>query len=291
MPPTLPTFSASAAAPDWAPFEVVIFDCDSTLSTVEGIDELARWAGKEAEVAELTSSAMNGELPLEAVYSRRLELLNPTRAHMQQLGRLYRETLVPDAREVIAALQRMGRHVYIVSGGLAEGVREFGLWLGLPEANIHAVDVEYNQLAGNWWETWKHPGGRRQGEQYLGHDGGPLTIGNGKAQLIHRLRRAQRGRALLVGDGISDLEASTAVDLFVGFGGVVDRERVRAQAPAFIQTPELAPVLPLALARHTGLPAEYGALFQRGVARLRDGAVIFRDPARREALLAHLPPP
>ncbi len=287
LPPTPPT----AATLDWAPFEIVIFDCDSTLSTVEGIDEIARWTGKQAEVAELTHRAMNGELPLEAVYSRRLELLNPTRAEIQQLGRLYRETLVPDAREVITTLQHLGRQVYIVSGGLAEGVRDFGLWLGLPEAHIHAVEVEYNQLTGNWWETWKHPGGRNPGEQVLGHDGGPLTIGAGKAQLIRRLRRTQRGRALLVGDGISDLEASAEVDLFVGFGGVVDRERVRAQAPVFVQTPELAPILPLAIARHGRLPAEATDLFQRGVARLYDGSVRFRDPAQHAALLAHLPRP
>lgn len=258
-----------------APFEIVIFDCDSTLCAVEGIDELARWLGKEAEVAELTRRAMNGELPLEAVYSRRLELLQPTREHMQRLARLYRETLIPDAAAVITALLRAGREVFIVSGGLAEGVREFGLWLGLPEANIHAVEVEYNQLAGRWWETWKHPGGRNLHERYLTHDGGPLTVGRGKAEIIRRLRQQRRGRALLVGDGTSDLEASEAVDLFVGFGGVVSREPVRAAALVFIHVPELAPVLTLALGR-SEVPAAFRDLYARGLSLIRDGQVTFR---------------
>jgi len=260
-----------------APFEIVIFDCDSTLCAVEGIDELARWVGKEAEVAELTERAMNGELPLEAVYSRRLELLQPTREHLHRLAQLYRDTCLPDAAAVIAALRQLGLEVFIVSGGLAEGVRDFGLWLGLPETNIHAVEVEYNQLAGRWWETWKHPGGRNPHERYLTHDGGPLTVGKGKAEIIRKLRRRRRGRALLVGDGSSDLEASEAVDLFVGFGGVVSRERVRAAAPVFIHVAELAPVLPLALGR-AEVPASLRGLYLRGLSLIREGQVSFRGP-------------
>lgn len=278
-PPTTPLAPA-----DWAPFEIVIFDCDSTLCTIEGIDELARWVGKEAEVADLTKRAMNGELPLEAVYSRRLELLNPTREHIQRLGRLYQESLLPDARPVIDGLRQMGCAVYIVSGGLAEGVRDFGQWLGLPDDHVFAVEVEYNQLAGRWWEAWKHPGGQNPDERYLTHDAGPLTIGRGKAEIIHRIRRARRGRAMLVGDGTSDLEAGEAVDVFVGFGGVISRERVREAAPAFIHAAELAPVLPLALARPE-VPAALRPLYQRGIQLIQEGQVTFREADRREGLL------
>src|SRR5262249_24389822 len=102
---------------DWAPFELIIFDCDSTLTTVEGIDEVARWQGRAGQVAELTNRAMNGELPLEAVYSRRLDLLQPTREQLRELGQLYRRHLLPGADLVIAALQAAGRQVFIVSGG------------------------------------------------------------------------------------------------------------------------------------------------------------------------------
>ncbi len=281
--PSSLTHSVSARA-DWAPFDLVIFDCDSTLASVEGIDELARWVGREAEIAALTTQAMNGELPLEAVYSRRLDLLRPTRDHLRQLGQLYRERMIPGADQVVAALMNLGRIVFIVSGGLAAGVQDFGEFLGLPSANIHAVEVELNQLAGRWWETWKHPGGRNPAEHYLTHDNGPLTVGQGKAQIIRSIRTAHRGRAMLIGDGTSDLEAGEAVDLFVGYGGVIARERVRVGADVFIDCESLAPILPLVLARPT-VPSEYQPLYAEGIRLIQEGQASFRDANALEGLL------
>ncbi len=275
------------ARSDWAPFDLVIFDCDSTLVDVEGIDELARWMGREEDVAALTTQAMNGDVPLEDVYSRRLAMLQPTRDHLRRLGQLYRQRLLPGADAVLAALMGLGRQVYIVSGGLAEAVTDFGLALGLPAAHIHAVNMAYDQLSGNWWETWKHPRGRNLGERYLDHDGGPLTVGRGKAQIIQRLRAGQRGRALLIGDGTSDLEASPAVDLFVGFGGVVAREKVRAASEVFLPTTSLSPLLPMVIAR-PAVRAEYAALYQDGIERLRSGEVIFQNLQARAGLLRRL---
>lgn len=260
----------------WPPCEVIIFDCDSTLSTVEGIDELARWLGREAEVAALTTQAMNGEIPLEAVYSRRLELIQPTRQQLRQLGQLYRDTLVTNAAEVLAALLAAQRSIFIVSGGLAEAVHDVGVALGVPADHIFAVDVEYNQLSGRWWEPWTHPGGHNPDEQYLQHDHGPLTEGKGKARIIRDLRARHRGRAMLIGDGTSDLEAGATVDVFVGFGGVVAREKVRAEAEVFIDAPSLAPVLPLALARSAALPPEWQSLYTEGQRLIQTGRVTFR---------------
>ena len=48
----------------WPPYRHVIFDCDSTLTKVEGIDILAEAAGKGDEVRRLTDAAMNGEIDL-----------------------------------------------------------------------------------------------------------------------------------------------------------------------------------------------------------------------------------
>ncbi|MBT4147320.1 MAG: haloacid dehalogenase, partial [Gammaproteobacteria bacterium] len=47
-------------------FDIIFFDCDSTLSEIEGIDELAERAGCGAEMAALTNAAMNGEVSLES---------------------------------------------------------------------------------------------------------------------------------------------------------------------------------------------------------------------------------
>ena len=51
-------------------YKTVVFDCDSTLSTVEGIEELAR--ERRAEVEALTVEAMRGALPLEQIFGRRM---------------------------------------------------------------------------------------------------------------------------------------------------------------------------------------------------------------------------
>src|SRR3989304_6453251 len=99
-------------------FQRVVFDCDMTLVTVEGIDELARLKGQAEFIAHLTSQAMDGKIPLEEVYAQRLELLRPTRAELDEVGRIYRRSLVPQAAAVVAAPQTAGLAGFIVSGGL-----------------------------------------------------------------------------------------------------------------------------------------------------------------------------
>src|SRR5919109_835515 len=96
-------------------FGSVIFDCDSTLSAIEGIDELAH-AHRE-EVSRLTEATMRGELLLEDVYGRRLALVRPTREQVHGLGERYVHALVTDARETIAALLAEGIEVRVLSGG------------------------------------------------------------------------------------------------------------------------------------------------------------------------------
>ena len=141
---------------------------------------------------------------------------------------------------MIALLLELDHDVYIVSGGLLEPVREFGISLGVATDNIRAVGVAYDELAGSWWA--RHGGDDR----YLDYGKGALAMSEGKAQIIAELVGEAKGRRMLVGDGVSDLLASEAVDLFVGFGGVAARPRVRADAPVFINEMTLSPTLPLA---------------------------------------------
>ena len=69
----------------WPPYKHVFFDCDSTLSTVEGIDVLAETAGKKWRVEVLTNAAMDGKLDLEDVYAKRLQAVRPTHEQIQQI--------------------------------------------------------------------------------------------------------------------------------------------------------------------------------------------------------------
>ena len=63
-----------------------------------------------------------------------------------------------------------------------------------------------------------------------------LTRGGGKELVVRDVRARTHGRAAFVGDGASDLEAKPAVDLFVGFGGVHVRPKVKENADVFTMT-------------------------------------------------------
>lgn len=266
--------------PDWSGFDFIFFDCDSTLTTIEGIDELARRKGKFAEIKRLTDAAMDGEVHLQNVYDRRLDLLRPTRAEIRQLERHYRQTVVPHAAEVIIALKWAGKQLFIVSGGLLAAVRPFGKWLGIPGQNIRAVDVRYNVLSGQWWDYQQDRWGPRPDVEYLDPEETPLIASHGKADVIRELLGRQPGRSMLIGDGVSDLAASSAVKAVIGFGGVVSRQRVQVEADSFIKINSLAPVLPLALSKNeqsTLLGTVHESVLDAGLAMIEAGELLFKE--------------
>lgn len=268
----------------WTSFDLVFFDCDSTLSTIEGIDELARLKGKEQRVGLLTDKAMNGDLDLAEVYGKRLQAIRPTRGQMKAVEALYYETLVPDAQAVIDALRFLHKQVFIISGGLAEPVRGFGMRLGVPSENIRAVELEYNELSGEWWRYYDPQ--TQHGQSYLDYSEGPLTISSGKPKIIQELAGNRPGRRLMVGDGSSDLATRSVVDLFIGFGGVITRENVRREAEIFVAAPSLAPILPLASGPEGWRRAQntpHQAVFERGLAFFHDEMVHFQSPELQEA--------
>jgi phosphoserine phosphatase len=207
-------------------FRAVCFDCDSTLSAVEGIDLLAQRAGVRAAIAPLTRAAMDGTLRLEEVYRRRLELIRPDRAAVDWLAEQYRTGCVAGAREVIAKLGREGRAVHIVSGGVWQAVAAFAGSLDVPPERVHAVRLEFDAAGG-----------------YAGYEASsPLAGSGGKAAVCGRIAR-DAGRTVLVGDGVTDLEAAAAGVPVIGFGGVARREAVIKGAAVYIDAPSLHPVL------------------------------------------------
>jgi phosphoserine phosphatase len=273
--------------PIWPVSNIVIFDCDSTLSTIEGIDELARMSGQEASVAQLTKRAMEGDVPLESVYGHRLITVNPTQEQVRAIAKHYRETVVPDAKEVIEALQTLGTEVFIVSGGLIEPVRDFGVWLGVSRDHVFAVNMEYDQLAGKWWRYWDLPGGDNPRANYLAIEPNPLTGTLGKNQVISQIRSQYPGRVLMIGDGLSDLEAAVDVDLFVGFGGAVFRQRIADESPVYIHGLTLSPLLPLALGQLGNTP-RFAQIWAEGLQKVYTNEVTFRDPNLKETFLTSL---
>lgn len=255
----------------WPPYDHIFFDCDSTLTTIEGIDVLAETAGKKKRIEELTNAAMDGKLDLEDVYAQRLQAINPTQRQIQAIRNAYKRTIVEDAAEVIKILQAQGKQVYIISGGLLEPVAEFGVFLGVPREKIRAVGVQYDELAGNWWQA------NSTEARYRTFEEGALTVSNGKAEVVKSLLGQQNGRSLLIGDGTSDLLASRAVDLFVGYGGVVTRQRVQAEAPFFINSASIAPLLAIALGPAHLQTLKNQQLVEKIITKIRTGAVSIQN--------------
>ena len=218
---------------------MTLFDCDSTLSAVEGIDELTDDPDCQEEIAALTEQAMDGQVPLEEVYGRRLQLVNPTKGEIRSVKASYKANAVPDAQALIAALHHTETETWIVSGGLLEPVVEFATWLGVPPDRVRAVGTHFDPLDGDWWDGTAQP-------RYADHDGGHLTTTDGKAEVI-RGAVTSGGRRLLVGDGVSDLAAADEVDLFVAYAGVVARPAVVDRARVVVTSASLAPVLGLVL--------------------------------------------
>ena len=195
-----------------ARFGSVIFDCDSTLSALEGIDELA--GERRAEIQALTDAAMRGEVPLEAVYGRRLEIVQPTREQVQELGRRYIQALVPGTRELLRALHDADVLVRVVSGGLRPAVLALTETLDVHDDEVAAVDVYFDGDGA-----------------YAGFDAAsPLTRGDGKATVLRGWLPELVAPVLMVGDGITDLEARPPAAMFAAFTGVVARAPVVAGA-------------------------------------------------------------
>lgn len=232
------------------PYERIVFDCDSTLTAVEGVDELPH--GSREEVARLTRDAMEGKVPLERVYARRLALIRPSHDDVARVGSRYIERAVPDARAVLGALRSLGKELRIISGGLHFAVASFGRWLGVTDAGVDAVRVSFDSSG-----------------RFAGYDEhSPLTRTDGKRDVLAALPPK---KTALVGDGMTDARAKDVVDTFVCFTGVVRREEVVAAADVVVDGPSFSSLLRVLCTpdeidrlrrdpRHASIVPEAGAL-------------------------------
>lgn len=191
--------------------KLVAFDCDSTLSAIEGVDELGRLSSPEvfAEVEKLTNEAMDGKIPLGEVFKRRLDLVRPGLDLCRDMGQLYIEKREEGVERVISDLRRAGWEVVILSGGFLPCIEPFADFLGVEE--VEAVPLFFD----------------REG-LYSGFDEDyPTTRNGGKPEILASLRsRKDYQQVVMVGDGVSDLEAREVADFFIAYTGVVARDQV-----------------------------------------------------------------
>jgi phosphoserine phosphatase len=200
-------------------FSSVVFDVDSTLSGIEGIDWLAAQRGPEIQAwsAELTDRAMSGEIPIEAVYGERMSKVRPSRSEIEELGRIYIERMTRGARELFADFHERGIETVMVSGGLLEAIAPLAAALGVDHDHVHAVSIYFDSDG-----------------SYAGFDeSSPMTRQNGKRLVVSNM--GLKAPVLAVGDGVTDSEMRPAVDSFAAFTGFSSRPPVLARADFIIE--------------------------------------------------------
>jgi phosphoserine phosphatase len=201
-------------------FKSVVFDVDSTLSGIEGIDWLANLRGRDVAAwsAALTDRAMRGEIPIEAVYGERMKAVRPAMAEIQRLSREYVERAAPHARETLSALKAVNIHLVMVSGGLREAILPLAAYLGVDTRDVYAVSVFFDEKGA-----------------YAGFDEtSPLTRQTGKRTIVDNM--GLEGPILAVGDGMTDCEMKSVVDSFAAFTGFTRREPVIERADFVIDS-------------------------------------------------------
>ena len=199
--------------------KLLLFDCDSTLSAIEGIDELGRLRGPEVfkAVEEMTTKAMDGSTPMESIFAKRLDMIKPTLKELESIGQKYIQEVEPTALDTIKKLKANGWTVIIVSGGFTQAIRPLAQYLGIER--VEAVELRFNADG-----------------SYAGYvESCPTAKSKGKNVVAIKLRSEFKAyQTILVGDGASDLEVKGDVDKMIGFGRYTARPKVKAGADAFI---------------------------------------------------------
>jgi len=181
-----------------ADFGLLAVDMDSTVITIECIDEIADFAGRKVEVAAVTQAAMRGEIDWPESLRRRVEALAGLPESV--LERVWRERLglTPGAERLVAAARRSGLATLLVSGGFTYFTDRLRERLGFDEAWSNELVIESGRLAGRVT--------------------GPLVDAAGKAAHVARMRAALgigKDRVIAIGDGANDLammaEAGTSI--------------------------------------------------------------------------------
>jgi phosphoserine phosphatase len=198
---------------------------DSTMITVECIDELADYAGIKAEVAAVTARTMNGELDFRQSLEARVTLLAGLPAGV--IDEICRERVrpMPGALALVRTMRAHGARCVLVSGGFTAFTRFIRELLGFHIDEGNELEVRDGRLTG-----------RLVGE-----------IRDGRSKL-EALRRECRGlgldetAALAVGDGANDIPMLEAAGLGVGFRA---HPRVQAAVPVNIRHADLSALLRL----------------------------------------------
>ena len=202
---------------------LLVADMDSTIITVECIDELADYAGLKPQIAAVTERAMRGELDFEAALDARVALLKGLSADAIGRCRAERVRLTPGATTLVRTMRAHGAHCLLVSGGFTAFADPVGAEVGFDRVLANRLGVADGQLDGTV--------------------GRPI-VGSATKRDTLEAERAARGLdaadTLAVGDGANDIPMIEAAGLGVAFHA---KPKTAAAADARIQHGDLHALL------------------------------------------------
>ena len=176
---------------------VVAMDMDSTLITIECIDEIADLKGIKPDVAAITASAMRGEVDFAQSLTRRVALL--AGLPVADLARVYDERLQisPGAERMLAAFKAAGAVTALVSGGFTFFTDRLKARLGLDFTLANRFEV--------------------QGDRLTGRIEGDIVDALAKARAVRELHALHPGLTVGIGDGANDLPMFAEADVSVAY--------------------------------------------------------------------------
>lgn len=179
---------------------LLIADMDSTMITVECIDELADYAGIKPQIAEITERAMRGELDFEAALDARVALLQGLAESDIERCLAERVRIMPGAKALVRTMRARGAATVLVSGGFTRFAEPVAREIGFDRAVANVLKVERGVLTG---AVEKPIVGSQTKLTTL-----RAAIADG--QLVE-------GQSLAVGDGANDLAMIEAAGLGVAY--------------------------------------------------------------------------
>jgi phosphoserine phosphatase len=185
-----------------ADLRLVAIDMDSTLITIECIDELGEAAGRRAEIAAITEAAMRGELDFSESLRRRVALL--AGVDESALARVYDQKLrlSPGAERLVAGCKKAAIKLLLVSGGFSFFTERLQARLGLDYTLSNKLEIQHGRLTGGLV--------------------GRIVGARAKAERLREVARAigaQRDQTLAIGDGANDLPLMAEAGMSVAFRG------------------------------------------------------------------------